>query len=247
MNCKIFHLYLDKLDTRRLDKLDTRRLDKLDTRRLDKLDTSHLDRFEASQLNRFEGSQLDGIESPWALPPEMQAHVNICEACHRHFQLYQQTLAILENDAAPNLPADFSAKILARLEPTLAPAPTAIFNWKRIFVYAGYAFALGLALWFGFKNFDLSAAQKFLHSPAAQQIQQWLAATGATETLQAFQRFVTNVLSLIPISGSFIEKMFGTEALPRAFNLTLMLLLTFTVAKASVFLEGWVRQISRRP
>jgi len=198
MNCKIFHLYLDKLDT----------------------------------------SQT--------LPPEMQAHMNICEACRHHFQLYQQTLAILENDAAPNLPADFSAKILARLEPALAPAHVAIFNWKRIFIYAGYAFALALALWFGFKNFDLSAAQQFLHSPVAQQIQQWLAAIGATETLLAFQRFVTSVLSLIPISGSFIEKMFGTEALPRAFNLTLMLLLTFTVAKASVFLESWLRQISRR-
>jgi len=212
MNCKIFHILLDKL--------------------------------EAPHLDRFEAPQLDGLESPRALPPAMQAHVNICEACRHHFQLYQQTLAILENDAAPNLPADFSAKILARLEP--APAPAAIFNWKRIFVYAGYTFALGLALWFGSKNFDLTTAKQFLHSPAAQQIQQWLTATGATETLQTFQRFVTSVLSLIPISGSFIEKMFGAEALPRAFNLTLMLLLTFTIAKAAVFLENWVRQISRR-
>ena len=215
MNCKIFHLYLDKLEAPRLDGL--------------------------------EAPQLDRLESPRALPPEMQAHVNICEACHQHFQLYQQTLSILENDAAPDLPADFSAKILARLEPALAPAHAVIFNWKRIFIYAGYAFALALALWFGLKNFDWNAAKQFLHSPAAQQIQQWLTAIGVTETLQAFRRFVTSVLSFIPISGSFIEKMFGTEALPRAFNLTLMLLLTFTVAKASVFLEGWVRQISRRP
>jgi len=199
------------------------------------------------QLDKLEAPQLDRLESPRALPPEMRAHLNLCEACRGHFHLYQQTLAILENDAAPNLPADFNAKILARLEPALAPVHAAAFNWKRVFVYAGYAFALGLALWFGFKNFDWRAAQQLLHSPAAQQIQQWLAAIGATETLQAFQRFVANVLSLIPISGSFIEKMFGTEALPRAFNLTLMLLLTFTVAKASVFLESWVRQISRRP
>lgn len=190
--------------------------------------------------------QLDRLESPQALPPEMQAHVNICEACHLHFQLYQQTLAILEAEVAPNLPADFNAKVLARLEPALSPASAAILNWKRVLVYAGYAFALGLALWFGFKNFDWRAAQQLLHSPAAQQIQQWLTAIGVTETLQAFQQFITKMLSFIPISGEVIEKMFGMEALPRAFNLTLMLLLTFTVAKASVLLESWLRQISRR-
>jgi len=206
MNCKIFHILLDKLEAPYLDKLDASR----------------------------------------ELSPEMQAHAAICGACRQHLELYRQTLTILENDAAPNLPADFSAKIWARLEPVPAPVPAAILNWKRIFVYAGYAFALGLALWFGFKNFDWHAAQQLLHSPAAQKIQQWLAAIGVTEILQAFQRFVASALSLIPISGGFIEKMFGTEALPRAFNLTLMLLLTFTVAKASVFLEGWVRQISRR-
>lgn len=190
--------------------------------------------------------QLDRLDTARELPPELQTHAAICSACRQYFESYQQTLAILENDTAPNLPADFNAKILARLEPALSSAPAALFNWKRIFVYAGYAFALGLALWFGFKNFDLSAARQLVHSPAAQQIQQWLAAIGVTETLQTFQRFVASALSLIPISGSLIEKMFGTEALPRAFNLTLMLLLTFTVAKASVFLENWLRQISRR-
>ena len=190
--------------------------------------------------------QLDRLESSQSLPPEMQAHVSICEACQQHFQLYRQTLAILEEDVAPNPPADFSAKILARLEPALAPASAAVLNGNRVLVYAGYALALGLALWFGFKNFDWRAAQQLLHSPAAQKMQQWLTAIGVTETLQTFQHFVTNMLSLIPISGEVIKKMFGMEALPRAFNLTLMLVLTFTVAKASVLLENWLRQISRR-
>jgi hypothetical protein len=190
--------------------------------------------------------QLDRLESPNELPPEMQTHAAICSACRQHFDAHQQTLAILENEVAPVVPADFNAKILARLEPAFASAPVMILNWKRIFIYGGYAFALGLALWFGFKNFDLSAARQLLHSPAAQQIQQWLAAAGVIEALQAFQHFMANILSFIPASGSFIEKLFGAEALPRAFNLTLMLLLTFTVAKASIFLESWVRQISRR-
>ncbi len=189
---------------------------------------------------------LDKLDTARELPPEMQTHVAICSACRQRLAAYQQALAILENDVAPIVPADFNAKIFARLEPAFASAPATILNWKRIFIYGGYAFALGLALWFGFKNFDLSAAQRFLHSPAALQIQQWLAAAGVIETLQAFQHFVTNILSFIPTSSGFIEKLFGAEALPRAFNLTLMLLLTFTVAKASVFLESWVRQISRR-
>jgi len=196
-----------------------------------------------TQLDRLETPHLDKLDPARELPLELQTHAAICSACRQYFESYQQTLTILENDTAPNLPVDFNAKILARLEPALPAVPATRFNWKRIFVYAGYAFALGLALWFGFKNFDLSAVRPLLHSPAAQQIQQWLAAIGAIETLRAFQNFITSVLAL---SSSFIEKVFGTEALPRAFNLTLMLLLTFTVAKASVFLESWVRQISRR-
>jgi hypothetical protein len=187
--------------------------------------------------------ELDRLASPNKLPLEMQTHVAICSACRQHCEAYQQTLAILENDVAPVVPADFNAKILARLEPAFASAPAVILNWKRLFVYAGYASALTLALWLGFKNFDFSAARQLLHSQVAQQTQQWLAAIGVIETLQAFQHFVASVLAL---ASGFIEKVFGAEALPRAVNLTLMLLLTFTVAKASVFLESWVRQISRR-
>jgi len=119
-------------------------------------------------------------------------------------------------------------------------------NWKRMAVYAGYVSSLALALWFGYKNIDWNAIPQLLHSPLAQQLQQWLAAVGVSEILPAFQRFIARVLSFIPISQGLFEKVFGKEVLPRAFNLGMVLLLTFTVAKASVFLEGWLRQISRR-
>jgi hypothetical protein len=179
-----------------------------------------------------------------SLPPDAQAHLDFCAACREHFQLQQQMLAALEHDAAPQLPADFTAKILDRLE--LIVAPKIFFNWKRVALYAGCAASLALALWFGFKNFNLTALEQMLHSPLARQIQQWLAAIGALEILQALQRFVTSVLSFIPNSGDLLEKAFGKEILPRAFNLTMILMLTFVIVKASVLLENWVRQISRR-
>lgn len=187
--------------------------------------------------------ELERLESPTALPPEMQTHAAICSACRQHFASYRQMLAVLETDAPPVLPADFNAKVLARLAPAFASASAPILSWKRLFIYGGYVCALGLALWFGFKNFDWSAVQQILHSPAAQQMQQWLTALGVIESLQAFQRFVISVLSL---AKGFVEKAFGAEALPRAINLTLMLLLTFMVAKVSVFIESWLRQMSRR-
>ncbi|GEM_PF-3449131 len=202
MNCKIFHLQLDKL--------------------------------EAS-----------GNES--SLPPDMCAHVETCSFCREHFQHHRRMLAVLEADAAPALPPDFTAKILRRLEP--APAPNrakALLSWKRAAIYAGYAFSLALALWFGYKNINVTAFNQLAASPLAQQIQHWLAAIGASEVFQVFQNFVTKVLSFIPISADIFEQAFGKEALPRAFNLAMVLMLTFGVAKVSVFLESWVRQISRR-
>jgi len=194
--------------------------------------------------------EIDNLEyerGKLLLPPNMQTHLKLCAACREQVQLHQQMLAVLENDAAPALPANFTAKILGRLEPAIdfnhAAAPL---NWKRMAVYAGYVSSLALALWFGYKNIDWNAIPQLLHSPLAQQLQQWLAAVGAPEIFPAFKNFLTRVFSFIPISHALFEQAFGKEVLPRAINLGMILLLTFTVAKASVFLEGWLRQISRR-
>jgi len=194
--------------------------------------------------------QLDNLEasgSESSLPPDMRAHVEACGVCREHFQLHRRMLAVLETDAAPALPSDFTAKIFCRFEPAAAPNRAKTFlSWKRAAIYAGYAFSLALALWFGYKNINVAAINQLAASPLAQQIQQWLAGIGAPEIFQAFQNFLTKVLSFIPISGSIFEKAFGKEVLPRAFNLAMILMLTFVVAKASVFFESWVRQISRR-
>jgi hypothetical protein len=194
---------------------------------------------------QLEHTECERGKSP--LSPDMQAHFESCTACREHLQFHQQMLAVLESDSAPALPPNFTAKILDRLEPIFAAnhaAPS--LSWKRLAVYAGSVSVVALALWFGYKNIHWTAVNQLLHSPVAQQIQQWLAAIGAAEILPAVQNFLTRVFSFIPDSHSLFEKAFGKEVLPRAINLSLILLLTFTVAKVSVFLESWLRQISRR-
>lgn len=192
-------------------------------------------------------SHLEEAPGPASLPPDMQAHLVACDACRHHVQLYQQMLSALENDATPALPADFTAKVLGRLEAAVAPsAAKSAWSWKRLAVYTGYAATLVFALWFTFKSIDWTAVSQLLHSPLAQRMQQWLVAIGLGEVGETGKNFLTQVLAFIPISLGFLEKAFGKAALPRAVNLGLILLLTFTVAKISVLLESWLRQFSRR-
>ncbi|MGH7452816.1 MAG: hypothetical protein ACRENG_15820, partial [bacterium] len=155
-------------------------------------------------------------------------------------------LTVLENDPAPALSPDFTAKILVRLEPMTASGQAKIyFNWKRAAVYAGCAFLIATALWLGFKNFDLNTAKQHL-AKWLDAVQQGLAAVGATEFVQTFQHLLAKIFSFFPTTGDFLEKSFGKETLPQAFNLIMILILTYLVAKASVLIESWVRQASRR-
>ena len=194
--------------------------------------------------------QLDGVEDAreaLQLPFDMQAHLDSCAACQAHFRMHQRMLAAIESDPLPVLPTDFTEKTLGRLEPVAAPARAKIYlTWKRMIVYAGYALVPGLALWFSYKNIHFSKVGNLIDSPFAQQIRQWLTAVGAMEFVQSLGRLISAIFSFIPTTGNLIEKIFGKEVLPQAFNLIMILILTYIVAKASVFIEGWVRQISRR-
>jgi hypothetical protein len=192
---------------------------------------------------------IDGRESneaTWHLPLELQAHLDACSACRAHFHMQPRMLAVLENDPAPALPPDFTVKILARLEPMAACARVKSgFSWKRVAIYAGCAFLIATALWLGFKNFELTAAE--------QQLAQWLdsilaglAAVGATAFVQSSWRLLAKISSFLPTTGDFLEKSFGKETLPQAFNLIMILILTYLVARVSVLVESWVRQANRR-
>ncbi|MCI0699075.1 hypothetical protein L0337_44620 [candidate division KSB1 bacterium] len=193
--------------------------------------------------------QIDGHEGhqgAWQLPSGLQAHLDACPACRAHFQIQQRMLAALANDPAPALPADFTAKILARLEPMTASARAKTgFNWRRAAVYAGCAFLIATALWLGFKNFELHAAAQHLAQWLAA-IQQGLAAAGATAFVQTCQRLLAKIFSFFPTANDLLEKSFGKETMPQAFNLIMILILTYLVAKVSVLIESWVRQANRR-
>jgi hypothetical protein len=189
---------------------------------------------------------LEGKQGPSQLPLNLQAHLDACPACHAHFQIQQRILAVLDNDPAPALPPDFTAKVLVRLEPMTASGRVKThFGWKRAAVYAGGAFLIAAALWLSFKNLDLNAVkQHFARWLAA--VQQGLAAVGAAAFVQTFQRLLTKIFSFLPTTGDFLEKSFGKETLPQAFNVLMILILTYFVARAAVLIEGWVRQLSRR-
>jgi hypothetical protein len=188
----------------------------------------------------------EGHQGQWQLPFDLQAHLDACPACRAHFQIQQRMLAALENDPVPALPPNFTAKVLSRLEPAAASERAkASFSWKRAAVYAGYVFLISMALWLGFKNFDLNAAEQRL-AKWLDAIQQGLAAVGATAFVQTFQRLLAKIFSFLPTTGDFLEKSFGKETLPQAFNLIMILILTYFVTKAAVLIEGWVRQVSRR-
>lgn len=194
--------------------------------------------------------QLDGAE--WSrdglkLLPDLQAHLEICAACRTHFLLQQRLVAALENDAAPMVPADFAEKILRHLGPAVAPARAKLLvSWKRMAIYAGYALALGFALWVGFRNFDLNAMAQWQNSVWALQLQHWLVAIGASDVWLALKSYFANLLSLIPTTAGLIEKFFGEEALPTALNLTMIVTLTYLVAKVSVFIESRLRHGAQR-
>ncbi|MGH7597748.1 MAG: anti-sigma factor family protein [bacterium] len=195
---------------------------------------------------RLQIDSLEGRQDAWQLPAGLQAHLDACPACRAHFQIQQRMLAALENDPAPALPPDFSAKILARLEPmTASGRAKTYFNWRRLAVYAGCGFLIATALWLGFKNFDLNAAEQHL-TQWLNAVQQGLAAAGATGFVQTFQRLLAKIFSFFPTTNDFLEKSFGKETLPQAFNLIMILILTYLVAKASVLIESWVRQANRR-
>jgi hypothetical protein len=193
--------------------------------------------------------QIDSLETHqgvWQLPAGLQAHLDACPACRAHFQIQQRLLAALENDTAPALPADFTAKILTRLEPMAASVRAKTgFSWRRAAIYAGCVFLIATALWLGFKNFDLHAAKQHLAQWLVT-VQQGLDAAGATAFVQTFQRLLTKIFSFFPTTNDFLEKSFGKETLPQAFNLIMVLILTYLVAKASVLVESWVRQANRR-
>ena len=188
----------------------------------------------------------EGKESPWQLPFELQAHLDSCPACRAHFQIQQRMLAVLANDPVPSLPPDFTTKILSRLEPLAAAARVQSgFNWRRVAIYTGCAFLIAIALWLGFKNFDLNVAQQHL-GQWREALQQGLAAVGAAEFVQTSLRLLARIFSFFPTTGGFLEKSFGKETLPQAFNLIMILILTYLVARASVIIESWVRQGNRR-
>jgi len=193
--------------------------------------------------------QIDGLEgrqNAWQLPSGLQAHLDACPACRAHFQIQQRLLAALDNDPAPALPPDFTAKILVRLEPMAASGRVKSgFSWRRAAFYSGCAFLIATALWLGFRNFDLNTAQQHL-AQWLDSIQAGLAAVGATEFVQTSLRLLAKIFSFLPTTGDFLERSFGKETLPQAFNLIMILLLTYLVAKASVLIESWVRQVSRR-
>ncbi len=179
------------------------------------------------------------------LSPEMQTHVESCAACRAHLQMHRRMLHALENDPAPALPANFTAKILGRLELLPAPHRTQIsFNWKRAVAYASYALALLLALWLGYNNVHLNQAGGLLDSPLIRQIQQPLAAIGATELVQSLRHLFASIFSFIPTTGNFLESTFGKEILPKGLNLMMILMVTYFVAKASVLIESWLRRHS---
>ncbi len=187
----------------------------------------------------------EGNEGAWQLSFELQAHLDACSACRAHFHMQQRMLAALENDPAPALPPNFTAKILDRLEPLAARPAKTYFSWRRVAIYAGYALVIIIALWLGLKNFDLHAAEQSL-TKWLDAIQQGLAAVGAAEFVQTFLRLLARIFSFLPTAGDFLEKSFGKETLPQAFNLIMLLILTYLVARASVFIESWVRQGNRR-
>jgi hypothetical protein len=194
---------------------------------------------------KFFRLQLDTNEWEGGKPlsPALQIHLESCPACRAHFELHRPMLRVLENDPSPALPADFTAKILARLEPLPAPhhAKT-YFNWKRAVVNAGYAFALLLALWVVYQNVNWNGAGQLWDSPFVRQIQQGLAAAGATELLQSLRHLLASIFSFIPTTGDLIEKTFGKEILPKGLNLMMVIMVTYFVAKASVLIESWLRR-----
>jgi hypothetical protein len=190
------------------------------------------------QLDSYEGER--GVIQ---LLPEMQAHLDSCAACRAHFRIHQQMLAVLESDAVPELPSNFTESIMARLEPVRSRARSRLV-WSRLAVYAGYAFLLIVALWFGYKNLDSILAGQRL--PGDQQIQKLFDKVSAVESLQSFQRLFSNLYSFIPITRNMIEKTLGKEVLPQAMHLLMILMMTYLVTKAAVFIEDRVRQISRR-
>jgi predicted anti-sigma-YlaC factor YlaD len=195
---------------------------------------------------RLQFDSLEGHQSAWQLPAGLQAHLDACPACRAHFQMQQRMLAALENDPAPALSPDFTAKILARLEPMAASGGMkAGFSWRLAAIYSGCAFLIATALWLGFKNFDWPAAEQYLTQWLAA-VQQGLAVVGATEFVQTSLRLLSNIFSFLPTTNDFLEKTFGKETLPQAFNLIMILILTYLVAKASVLIESWVRQANRR-
>ncbi|MDZ7292336.1 MAG: hypothetical protein ONB44_17230 [candidate division KSB1 bacterium] len=188
------------------------------------------------QLDSFEGGH-----GMLELSTDMQAHLTSCNACRAHFQMHQSMLAVLDHDPAPALPSNFTEKILGRLEPVVVPSRTKLYlNWKRVAVYAGYALVIALALWFGYKNVDFD---KLRNSSLAQQ---GLTAVGATEVVLSLGRLFSKILSFIPTAGNVLEKSLGKEVMPQSFKLIAILMFTCVVAKVSVLIESWLRQISRR-
>ena len=191
-------------------------------------------------------TQLDNNaweEGGLSMASEMQTHLELCAACRAHLQMHQRLLYALENDPAPALPANFTAKILDRLEPMPArQSAKTYFTWRRAAAYAGYAFALMLALWVAYKNVNLNDAGQLLNSSFARQIQQGLAAIGVMEMVQSLRHLLIALFSFIPTTGGLIEKTFGKEILPKGLNLMMILMVTYFVAKASVLIEGWWRR-----
>jgi hypothetical protein len=197
------------------------------------------------QLDRYEGES--GVIE---LPPSLQAHLDTCASCQTHFQIHHRVLHILERDPIPALPSDFTESIIAQLQPVTKQSPVkARFTGRRLATYAGYGLLLLLALWFGYKNatsiFNGQRLPDLLGDTLFEQTQQLLTKIGESEFLQSFKHLFVPAFSFIPKTRQLIEKILGKELLPQALRLAILLIITYAVAKATVFLEGWLRQVSR--
>jgi hypothetical protein len=62
----------------------------------------------------------------------------------------------------------------------------------------------------------------------------------------ALKSYLANLFTLIPTTAGLIEEFFGEEALPTALNLTMIVTLTYLVAKVSVFVESRLRHGAQR-
>lgn len=168
---------------------------------------------------------LNEAEAAATLSPEAQAHMLSCGSCQMEWHIQQNFVRVLETESAPQLSAQFTHAIIAKL-PALAPVK-AQRNYETVLLFVLILAGLG-ATWFASEGLRQSVF-------AIAKESSWLAALAEqalAATVWKWQAVLTNIL--------------GEQILQQGFQLLLISLVTAGVAKGAVLLEERLRKMLRR-